>query len=185
MSYEEWYDKYVKSSPEQLKYEKLERNRVNDLKQFELYKNKFKEYNVPKEFIPKDIDFFTKLKYNIIENKGQQSYKAFKIRYKILNTDWKIHEGKQGKHIKGHNNYKGASYFKEGIDLEKLARENLGRGIIKIDKKNNWTNKEIITVDNIIGYNVEDQTKMEKETNMFSIHYDKKGKIHLVPRRKD
>lgn len=137
----------------------------------------------PKEFIPKNVDTFINLKYNFIENEEQQNYEIFKIRYKILTTNWEINESKQGKHILGHNNYKGGSYFETGVDIEKLAKDNLGRGKLKMDIKENWTNKEFVRIDINVGYDVDNITKIQTETNRFSIHYDSKNKIHLVPRK--
>lgn len=183
MKYEDWYNKFVKSNPEQLKYEKMDKNRASDMQQYLKYKETFKNNGVPKEYIPKDVDSFAKLKYNIIDSNGQQDYNIFKARHKILTTDWEIHDGKQGKHILGHNNYQSGSYFKNGIDISKLAKENLGRGEFKMDVKGNWTNKEFITVNKNIGYDVDKITKIHTETNRFSIHYDSKNKIHLVPRK--
>lgn len=39
MKYNEWYDKYIKNNPEQLKYEKMNKNRSKDMEQYQLYKD--------------------------------------------------------------------------------------------------------------------------------------------------
>lgn len=52
-----------------------------------------------------------------------------------------------------------------------------------MDIKENWTNKEFVRIDINVGYDVDNITKIQTETNRFSIHYDSKNKIHLVPRK--
>lgn len=122
-------------------------------------------------------------KGNILDN-----LKVFKkdaaLQKKIKNREYvlKIESGKQGKHIKGHNNYiEGKSPL---IISEKEAQEIIykfaGTGEIKRDSKGHWNNKEVITADKPIGIYKNSITGEESETNRATIHYSKKG-VHIVP----
>lgn len=97
-----------------------------------------------------------------------------------------ILEGKQGKHIKEHNNYiEGRSYLTISIDeAQKIVNKYAGSGIIRLNQNNEWDNKEIVTVDKEIGINVNNMTNEESKTNRCKIHYSKKG-THIVPTKKE
>lgn len=58
MSYQEWYDKYVKGKPEAELAEKQIRNRSADRKQWKKYKK-----TLGKDYVPDSLDEFQKLKY--------------------------------------------------------------------------------------------------------------------------
>ena len=95
----------------------------------------------------------------------------------------KIHEGRQGKHIVGHNNYDGKSYLADGVDPQKLVDEYHGTGDLKIKNAyKNWGKKEFIMSDKVIGYDVNILTGEITPTRYFSIHYSKRG-THIVPRK--
>lgn len=93
-----------------------------------------------------------------------------------------IEEGKQGKHILGHNNYiSGRSYLTiSESEIQELVNRYAGTGKMQRDKKDRWAYKEIITSDTIIGVSVDPVSGVGKETNRFVIHYAKKG-VHIVP----
>lgn len=94
----------------------------------------------------------------------------------------KIFEGRQGKHIKGHNNYEGKSYLLEGINPQELVDKYAGTGEPKIsDLSMEWSKKEFITAEENIGISIDPGTGKESITNYFSISYAKKG-THVVPR---
>ncbi|MBS4534987.1 capsid protein [Clostridium sp. D2Q-14] len=94
-----------------------------------------------------------------------------------------IIEGRQGKHILGHNNYEGKSYLLDGVDPQELVNKYAGTGELKFSKtKIEWTKKEFITSKENIGVNVDLDTGEEALTNYFSISYSKKG-THIVPRK--
>ncbi len=97
-----------------------------------------------------------------------------------------IEMGKQGKHIKGHNNYiPGRSYLSiSELEIKKIIEKYAGNGQIKRDSKGRWTNKEFVTADKKIGVVVDPVTRREKGTARFSIHYSKKG-VHIVPREEE
>lgn len=93
-----------------------------------------------------------------------------------------IHDGRQGKHIRGHNNYEGKSYLLDGIDPQELVNKYAGTGEPKIsDLSMEWSEKEFITAEENIGISVDPDTGKESITNYFSISYAKKG-THVVPR---
>lgn len=117
------------------------------------------------------------------------------IRLKRLNGDKKlldairtkfnlnIHWGRQGKHILGHNNYRGGSYLKEGVNPQKLVNKYAGTGKVKRDGRGRWAKKQFFTHSEPIGL-VQDQSTGEWfETSRFSVSYSKKG-THIVPRIK-
>jgi len=85
-----------------------------------------------------------------------------------------ISEGKQGKHIVGHNNYRvGRSTLTISInEAQQLINIYSGRGQCIT------TNKERIDFGRIIGYYVNDNTSMP--TSIGIIHYSKNG-THIVP----
>ena len=94
--------------------------------------------------------------------------------------------GKQGKHIKGHNNYiQGRSYLTISADrAQDLVNKYAGTGLMRRDRKDRWTHKEIITADQYIGVVVDPVTGAEIPTKKFVIHYSKDG-VHIVPGRED
>lgn len=96
-----------------------------------------------------------------------------------------LHMGHQGKHIKGHNNYiEGKSYLTISADeAQELVNRYTGTGEIRLTRKGDWDNKEIIMSDRVIGVYVDQDTAEEFETSGFKIHYGKKG-AHIVPYRK-
>ena len=190
MTYKQYREKFIKN-PKQLKYEEIARNKERDIAQYVKYKDKFNEVGVPKEFIPKDVDTFIKLKYNIIENEEQQNYEIFKIRYKILtNKNYnKINKGHQEKHLLWTNPRK--TEIDKGIlkstfsvnttfeDIKKSYEENRGKGIIEINKNNSIY--EIINNSDLKALIIENDEDVI-ETNSYKIHYSKTG-VHIVPRK--
>ncbi len=102
------------------------------------------------------------------------------------NISTKIHGGKQGKHIKGHNNYiPGRSYLTiSETEIQELVRKYAGSGWIRRDHDDKWVHKEIVTADHIIGVVVNPETGVEEETRKFVIHYAGNG-VHIVPAREE
>lgn len=124
-------------------------------------------------------------KGNILDNL-KVFQKDATLQKKIKNREYilKIESGKQGKHIKGHNNYiEGKSSL---IISEKEAQEIIykfaGTGEITRDGKGRWNNKEVVTIDRTIGFFVDLVTGSEIPTNRATIHYSKRG-VHIVPAR--
>lgn len=93
-----------------------------------------------------------------------------------------INVGAQNKHICDSTGYiPGRSYIYGTIeDAQKLIQQYRGTGELKMTRKGEWTKKEFVTADHVIGVCVNPNTGQEKETHRFSIHYGKKG-THIVP----
>lgn len=93
-----------------------------------------------------------------------------------------IEEGKQGKHILGHNNYtEGRSYLTiSQEEAQELVNKYAGKGTFEFDRNGNIKNKELIMADKIIGANIDNSTGEKSYTNRFYIHYSKNG-THIVP----
>ncbi len=172
MSYEKWRKNLVKAYGKGT-VDIHELKIKNEVQDFKKYQN-FKEV-IPEKFSPKSFEKFQEIKYN-----NSVEYSDLKLRYKILTEyNLKVHEGRQGKHILGHDNYAGKSYLLDNVNLQELARKYAGTGELKRDKKGIWTKKEFINTNQYIGIMVS-ENKREK-TKRFSIHYSNTG-IHIVPR---
>ena len=96
----------------------------------------------------------------------------------------KINDGKQGKHIKGHNNYiEGRSYIIiSSEEVQKLINKYAGTGMLIRTKNGKWAKQEMITTNTLIGYDVNDISGDETATKAFKIHYSNKG-THIVPKK--
>ena len=90
----------------------------------------------------------------------------------------KLHLGKQGKHIVGHNNYqKGKSILEISIDeAQDLINKYSGKG------QKIGVNRERINFEKIIGDYIDPQTGKSYKTTVGTIHYSKTG-THIVPER--
>lgn len=166
-------------------YREKEKNRqqlLRDMKQHKEYRA------ILGNDVPKDFAKFRELKYNDSEkwDKIHILYQDDKLKKKIRSPEVNktIEEGKQGKHILGHKNYKdGRSYLKVSVEeAQRLVDQYAGTGQIKRDSKGHWTNKEFVSADHIIGVVVDANMGETIETSRFSIHYSKNG-VHIVPRK--
>lgn len=181
-TWQEWYDGEVKRrGKDAVENEiKMYKNKAADEKQFEKYKNIFKE-----DF-PKTFEEFQNLKYNDSEswNALRLSYSDEKLRIKIKSdeTPKNIAIGSQGKHIKGHNNYiEGRSYITVSEkEIQELVNKYAGTGKLLKSAKGEWRHQEIIKCTKIIGVDINNLTGIETKTKYFKIHYSKKG-THIVP----
>ncbi len=169
MSYKEWEKKYVSDA-------------VSD-KDRELYE-KYK--SVLKELSPESLEDFLDIKYN-----NSHKYAVLKQKYKDRILQDKIRKdyildietGKQGKHIKGHNNYQqGKSYLDISMeDVQMLVDQYAGTGILERDNHGRWKHTEVITQNKQnIGYAISFRDGKEYPTAVFKIHYSKNG-THIVP----
>lgn len=188
ISYEEWYEKYVKGDAHELQAEKMIKNKSADKKQFEKYKELLGNNT------PKSIEEFQNLKYN-----NDEDWKNLKTTYKVKNDiqsgrkNLGINKGQQNKHIERTNEYNQyVQKFKElnqygpskiiiNLDeITELVNKYSGHGKINI-KNGKWDNKELILNNNkIVGIAVNNLTGKEAETTVFKIHYSKSG-VHIVP----
>ena len=135
------------------------------------------------------LDAFQELKYY-----NPDGYAALKTAYADKRIQRHIQttpelttlaQGKQGKHIPGHNNYtQGRSYLTVNMEeAQALIREYAGTGDIKRDTSGKWTHKEFITADRVIGYYVSDSDGTTKPTRRFRIDYatGKHKGAHIIP----
>lgn len=180
MNYEQWYDKYVRSNPKAVVEEKKIKNRTADTKQL----GRYKEMHVNN--LPDSLDKFQELKYNKASewNKVHTEYLDKTLQGKIRSDAYNktIEEGKQGKHIRGHNNYiDGRSYLTVDIkEAQEIVSKYAGTGKMIRDINNNWSHKELITVGKDIGVCVNQISAEKLLTDRAIIHYSKNG-VHIVP----
>ena len=137
--------------------------------------------------LPKNYEKFKELKYNNKTEYDKIKEEQYDIRIrKLLGTDkypLTVHEGKQGKHIKNHNNYiEGRSIVNISIpEIQELINKYHGTGKLKRDGNKKWREKEFITTDKNIGMYISKDGEIREESKKFTIIYSKNG-THIVPR---
>lgn len=185
MSYNDWWNSLSEDEQGKLILDrKKSQNYSRDKKQYEKYKE------ILGDQVPKSFDKFQEMKYNDVEKweELQLRYQDEKLRTRIRSDAVikTIEVGKQGKHIKGHNNYiQGRSYLLVSMEeAQKLVNKYAGTGILIRDSNGNWSNKEIVKTDKDIGVYININTGIEAITDRFIIHYSKKG-VHIVPAKKE
>lgn len=181
-NYEEWKaqqdKKYGAGTVD--KERKKAQNEAADFKQYQGMKSILKE-NSPKSFAE-----FQNLKYNKLgEFENLKRTTADRRIQNRLASDVQlktIDSGKQGKHIKGHNNYiLGRSYLTiTEKEAQQLVDRYAGTGMIQRDRSGKFTNRELITANRNVGVSIDPKTGKETVTNRFYIHYSKTG-VHIVP----
>lgn len=128
-------------------------------------------------YVPSDITY--KEWYNkSVKDSREEIVEEIKNSYNL-----KIHAGAQGKHIRGHNNYKGKSYLLDDIDPQELINKYATTGELRMNGNGEWTEKEFCYAETPIGYDVNPKNGEEILTRYFSISYSKKKGTHIVPRR--
>lgn len=181
MTYKEW----KKSQDEKFgvgavdKQRKMLYNTSVDKAQFARYKGLLGE-KAPKTFADfqkiKYSDEYASLKLQYADAKIQSRIKSGEISTTVL-------EGKQGKHILGHNNYiAGRSYLNSNEDVQSLVNKHAGTGRLIRDASGKWTHKEVVIADHPVGFDVSMVDGSATETSTFTIHYSKKG-VHIVPKK--
>lgn len=183
-NYQKWYEQNVANNPKAQAAEKMIKNMGSDLKQWERYKELIGSK------AGKSIEAFQELKYNDPSGweKVSTRYKDTKLQNRIKTDAYNklIHQGKQGKHIIGHNNYMaGKSYLTiTPEEVQEIVNEYAGTGKILRDNSGKWTNKEKIVLKKNIGQYISFDGVENEPTNAFIIHYAKDG-VHIVPARKE
>lgn len=87
----------------------------------------------------------------------------------------KIHDGKQGKHVPGHNNFQEGKSELTHPDPQALVDKGAGTGV-------RTGNKEVVDFgDEVIGNWVSPDGTQKLPTSRGTIHYDSKGGAHIVP----
>lgn len=179
MTYTQWYEKYVKGNAKVEAEEKAIQNAASDRKQYERYQK------ILSKDVPKRLADFQEMKYNNPEKwkKLQLKYQDIQLQTKIRSEDYpkQIEEGKQGKHILGHDNYiEGRSYLTvDTNEIQELINKYAGTGRLQRDGQGHWNHKEVVTMGKNIGV-YKDLKGKKLPTNIATIHYSKKG-VHVVP----
>lgn len=183
MNYKEWYRQNVAGNPQAQAAEKMIRNRVADNRQYTKYRE------VLGKKAGNTVEGFQDIKYNNPDkwHRLQIDYKDTLLKEKIRSdkVNKRIHLGKQGKHIRGHNNYKeGRSYLTVTEErAQELVDAYAGTGIIIRDRNGRYTGKERVTAKEQIGV-CRNPEGTETETKSFIIHYAKDG-VHIVPGKEE
>lgn len=86
-----------------------------------------------------------------------------------------INAEKQKDHMES-THIAGKSYLYDSEDPQKLLDEYSGKGRIERDRSGKRTNKEVVTVDHVVGIDY----NSGKETNVIKIHHSK-NRTHIVP----
>jgi len=152
----------------------------NLLKDYEQY-GKWKKVLGDKE-MPETLAEFQEMKYNNSKKFEQLNNRyTFNNKFKTQEYLLELHEGKQGKHILGHNNYKqGKSVITIDLnEIRNIVNDKHGTGQIVITRKGVMTSKEVIKADKKIGYGIIDNEQIY--TNYMTVHYSKDG-YHVVPK---
>ena len=97
-----------------------------------------------------------------------------------------LNRGNQLKHIREEGRDIGNRSFLYGTlkDAQELVNEYSGTGELRFDRKGNWTHKEFVKVDFVIGEWRNLETGISTPTHRFTIHYGKKG-THIVPAKEE
>lgn len=152
----------------------------NLLKDYEQY-GRWKKVLGDKE-MPETLAEFQEMKYNNSKKFEQLNNRyTFNNKFKTQEYLLELHEGKQGKHILGHNNYKqGKSVITIDLnEIRNIVNDKHGTGQIVITRKGVMTSKEVIKADKKIGYGIIDNEQIY--TNYMTVHYSKDG-YHVVPK---
>lgn len=161
------------------KLRKIGYNESADKSQFERYKALLGDK------APKSFEAFQQIKYG-------DGYAALKVQYadariqdriKTGKLNTTVQAGKQGKHLKGHNNFiEGRSYLNATEDVQALVSKYAGTGALVRDASGKWAHKEVVKADHPVGFAVSQVDGTATETSTFTIHYSKNG-VHIVPKK--
>ncbi len=181
MTYEQWKElqdaKYGVGTVDKMR--KMAYNKSADQEQFKKYKSLLGSN------APQSLEEFQQIKYSddYISLKLQYANGRIQERIKTGKINTTVLIGKQGKHIKGHNNFiAGRSYLNASEDVQALVDKFAGTGTILRDASGKWTHKEVVKADHRIGFAVSQHDGSTAETSMFTIHYSRNG-VHIVPKK--
>ncbi len=124
------------------------------------------------------------LGYN--ENEPIETQSDENIRAWINHHDKKLNHEKYEEHDINSRRYDGKKSYLTLSEKEaqKLINEKAGTGELRRDRKGNWTKKEFIKNEFDIGFFISKDGNLKEKTNRFSINYNNKGQVHIIPRRK-
>ena len=193
MTYQQWYDKYVKGKPAAELAEKKIKNRAADRKQFAQYKK------ILGADAPKTLDEFQEMKYNNSEEfenlknqyRTQKKVLLFKEKLSKGTANLSVKKQKQQEHILGRKKWKervrldlkekasAPDMFYKTVDVEQLVKEYSGTGVLQFRKGQDYP-IEYISANYPVGkaFNLESGRYMD--TKRFAIRYSSKG-VHLHP----
>lgn len=185
MKYKDWYEQNVAHNPKALAAEKMIKNRYQDQQQWERYKALIGSK------AGKSLAAFQEKKYNdaVGWEEIRTAYKDTKLKSRLASdeTTKLIHQGKQGKHIRDHNNYtEGRSYLTITMEeAQELVNKYAGTGrIIRSKSDGKWQHKEKIVLKKDIGQFISSYEGTDEPTNAFMIVYAQDG-VHIIPARKE
>lgn len=117
-----------------------------------------------------------------LENTYNQRKEVVRAAIRAETTPKALNRGNQMKHIREDGRDIGNRSYLYGTleDAQKLVDQYSGTGEMKLDGKGNWTHKEIVTAEHLIGMVVDPDTGESTPTHRFAIHYGKRG-THIVP----
>ena len=126
-------------------------------------------------------------KGNILYNSKEYENKQSEIKKLVCSDEIPktVNYGHQNKHIPTAHGYtEERSYIHGDLNTaQDLIDRYSGTGEYRMNKNGEWTKKEFIVADHIIGVYVNPETGIAEETNRFCIHYGKNG-THIVPARR-
>lgn len=137
------------------------------------------------ENLPKTLANFQDLRYN-----DSAKYYSLLVAKSIREgrQPIRVEDGKQGKHLVVHNNYmEGRSYFEQGTTVEQIQKavnKYAGTGRVEIQRDGKPSNKEVVRIPELTGYDVDKLSGEVHKTHLFKVHYSDKG-VHLVPKREE
>lgn len=131
--------------------------------------------------VPSDMTYGQwKEKYvdSALDGNGEDGIITLKDKIKSGEISLELNRIKQAPHM-ADTREEGKSYFTISYDqLQQILNEKYGTGVIHISKAGQI--KEVIQCDYDIGTNVTRETKLETQTNCFTVHYSK-TRTHCVP----
>lgn len=183
MSYQQWYETYVKGNAQAEANQRREQHRVPDRKQYDRFRR------ILGTKAPKTFAEFQNVKYNI-DSTGWDALQL-DVQDTVIQTNIRagkyplnIREGKlQGQHLLGSPwRVPEKSYFLKDLqveDLEQIVRRYAGHGQLEHGRNYPTQIREIVDAGRIVGYTLNAEGILVA-TSKVKIHYSKKG-VHLVP----
>lgn len=156
MTYEQWYDKYVKGHPDAELNEKMIRNRSSDRKQFERYKDILGKY------APETLEEFQRMKYNEAEK-----WSELKEAYQDANWQKKALKNlKSGEMHSAPFEQEASSVFdnyRDGKIVQRRYYGKTGKPRLDIDMTDHGNPKEHPVVPHYHGWNELQNGKLQRE----------------------
>lgn len=175
--------RYYERNIRRLKYDLDLAKRQNDVDSIRKFNQAIRGYQARLREIVKDNDFLTRQydREQIVRNtikldKVTKTPSQLHVETMLESGQWgkKINPEKQAPHMES-TRVEGKSYLYDNEDPQALMDKYAGKGNLN-RTKNGFGNKEVVSVDHIIGIDY----NSGEETNWIKIHHSKK-KTHIVP----